>query len=178
MWSRVWSSCAFCVWLAIRSWVVLAKWYWFRDSLWQFCWYRLWQWYWSICTCLSVSWRACRLLACWRYCWSFWSCCFWYRCSAQCYWFRICQNIMICSCLAFQSWSTCFLGLNCVSSYCTAKYSSSRYQSLQKSFTRNYWCTLLNILWMHWWNINCPFKNFKETKISCCCTQPMLTWFD
>ena len=70
MWS--WTTCTFSMWLTIRSWVLLAKWYRFRDSLWQFCWYRLWQWCWSICACLSINWRACRLLTSWWCYWSFW----------------------------------------------------------------------------------------------------------
>ena len=72
-WFWVWTTVAFSVWLAFRCWVHFAKWYRFWDSLWQFCWYRLWYWNWSICACLSVNWRACRLLACWCYRWSFWS---------------------------------------------------------------------------------------------------------
>ena len=70
MWSR--TTCAFSMWLTSRGWLLFAKWYRFRDSLWQFCWYRLWQWYWGICACLSINWRACRLLACWWCYWSFW----------------------------------------------------------------------------------------------------------
>ena len=177
-WFWVWTTVAFSVWLAFRSWVHFAKWYRFWDSLWQFCWYRLWYWNWSICTCLSVNWRACRLLACWCYCWSFWSYCFRYWSSAQYSCFRVCQYVMVCSCLAFQSWCCCFFGLSSVSCHCTTCHSTCCCNPFKKGCTwkkRRFFFYILNCYWR---SVCATFNNFEKSKVRCCSTKPVFTRFD
>ena len=177
-WFWVWTTVAFSVWLAFRCWVHFAKWYRFWDSLWQFCWYRLWYWNWSICACLSVNWRACRLLACWCYCWCFWSYCFWYWSSAQYSCLRVCQYVMVCSCLAFHSWCCCFFGLSSVSCYCTTCHSTCCCNPFKKGCTWKKRRFFFNILNCYWRSICATFNNFEKSKVRCCSTKPVFTWFD
>ena len=175
-WFWVWTTVAFSVWLAFRCWVHFAKWYRFWDSLWQFCWYRLWYWNWSICACLSVNWRACRLLTSW--CWSFWSYCFWYWSSAQGNWIWVSNDIMICSCLAFHSWCSCFFGLSSVSCYCATCHSTCCCNPFKKSCTwkkRRFFFYILNCYWR---SICATFNNFEKSKVRCCSTKPVFTRFD
>ena len=176
-WFWVWTTCTFSVWLAIRSWILFAEWCRFRDSLWQFSrnWlrHRLWYWNWCLCACLSINWRACRLLACWCYCWSFRS---W--CCTQYHWIRVDRHILIRSYLTFQSRSRRFFRLGSVSRYCASSYCTRCCNSFKESLPWEKRCFLFNTLCWNWWCVCPTFNDLEKSKVRCRSTKPLLTWFN
>ena len=176
-WFWVWTTCAFSFWLAIRRWILLAEWCRFWNGLWQFSrnWLRdrLWYWNWCFRACLSIYWRACRLLASWCYCWSFWS----WRCT-QYHRFRVDRHILISSYLAFQSWSCRFFRLGCISCHCSSSHCTRCCNPFKESLPWEKRCFFFNTLRWNWWRIRPTFNNLEKSKVGCRSTKPLLTRFD
>ena len=173
----VWTTCAFSLWLAIRSWILFAEWCRFWNSLWQFSrnWLRYWLWHWyrRFCACLSINWRACRLLACWGCYWGFrrW-------CCTQYNWLGVGCHILISSYLAFQSRSCRLFRLSSVSRYCSSSYCTCRSNPFKQGLPWENWCFLLDTLCWNWRCIRTTLNNLEKSKVRWRSTKPLLTWFN